>query len=221
VALSCVAHILYRPYKLLIQEPPSDYLLPKCHAVALLHDFHSFEIIIIVDNDVEMRDDQPAAPDSDDVTNAKAQLKKAQEKQKDQQLIKNIKAKINFNCFITQRKPDERLTGGIDALHKKMAEAVKNSISCSSMKMYNKYYMGKICLEISKNEKDYYKRFEIDIGKKYGQRYCKSLIAFYKLCLDYPAVKYCGVGYRVFHGHIDKIRSLIFVDNDDAFWRRE
>ena len=156
---------------------------------------------------------------------AKDTLKKDQEKQKDQQLIKNIKAKININCFVTQRKPTET-PKGINALYKKMTETVKNTNSCSSVKMYNKFYMGKfymgkICFDLSKAEKDYYKHFEIDLGKKYRQRYCKSLIAFYKLCLVFPALKYCGAGFRVFHGNIEKIRSLILADPDQDFWKRD
>ena len=204
--------------------------------MALLHDFKNFKILIII-ADVEMMDTQQVAPTPaqraveqatecaaafayDAVEDAKDTLKKDQEKQKDQQLIKNIKAKINFNCFITQRKPTET-PKGINALYKKMTETVKNANSCSSVKMYNKFYMGKICFELSKSEKDYYKRFEIDLGKKYGQRYCKSLIAFYKLCLVFPALKYCGVGFRVFHGNIEKIRSLILADPDKDFWKRD
>ena len=159
--------------------------------------------------DVENALDCAAAFAYDAVEDAKDTLKKDQAKQKDQQLIKNIKAKINFNCFVTQRKPTET-PKGINALYKKMTETVKNANSCSSIKMYNKFYMGKICFELSKSEKDYYKRFEIDIGKKYGQRYCKSLIAFHKLCLVFPALKYSGVGFRVFHGTLRKLGLLFW-----------
>lgn len=174
----------------------------------------------ILAGDVEMADESTLT-DYNDVAKAKVDLKDAQQREKDVTLFQEIKAKIDHNCFRAVSKPSEQLPTGQEHLYLRMKAAAENVATNQSIQTFNYFVMGKICFYLSKSNQGYFKRFEIDLGKTYGKRFCQSLVAFYMLCLQFPALKYCGIGFRKFHGKLGKIREMIIKDSDKNFWLRK
>ena len=153
---------------------------------------------------------------------AKEELKKATKEKKNQELFNLIKSKVDVTCFRNMAKPEiVSVFMKEEQLIKELKRRDKECDTHKCRQMYNYYLIGYICYRLSRKNPNYHKSLEINVDAKYGARYCRSLVAFYELCCDYPALKYCGVGFRNFHSNMAAIRALIAADQDKEFWRRD
>jgi hypothetical protein len=179
--------------------------------------------LLYVVDDVEMMDTVEMSDNEDDCNEAKNLLNRATKAKKEKELFQLIKSKIDFTCFtVHTQKPEEVSESSTEqVLYNKMGEMSVKVDSNKSRQTYNYFIIGQICKRLKTKREKYYQRIEQDLGKKYSQRRCQSLVQFYELCVDYPAVKYCGVGVRNFLSHMEAIRNLIASDTDKDFWHRD